>query len=389
MFKKSLLFLLLISLFPQAAFAQVKGYLGKDGYFNIRGLNANQAYQINLEGMPLIRAGRSNSCGVLRVAISGAVKTSDKIEIHDVRANKFYGFANTQSIPVEEFTCKPGEVKPGRDIWKDEKGTLWISGLTPSSAQTIRLLSENSTRKIRANSCGFISLRLANPQPPGLVVDDNQAFQIDGANSGGGIVCRRGKLYVAYPPEPEIAPVSAATWKQNPLSQISFASYTAIATITGVSNGGGGGTNWSEPPSQPPPPPVFNPPEEEPPPPPPEEPPPPPPEEPPPPPPEEPPPPPPPPTKPQPPQGQRMCKVGSQFIVLQLTPGVEYEADEDDTRTPPRQAIADSTGRAEFENINFEKEYEGVPAGLYVWERNSERTVISTRVSIVQPCQNQ
>ncbi|WP_414623802.1 hypothetical protein [Calothrix sp. CCY 0018] len=385
MFKKSAVILLLISLFPQAAFAQVKGYLGKDGYFNIRGLDANRAYQINLGGMPLIRAGRTNSCGVLRVALSGAVKTSDKIEIHDVKANKYYGFANTQNIPTEEFSCKPGEVKPGRDIWKDTKGTLWISGLTPSSAQTIRLLSENPTRKIRANSCGFVSLRLANPQPPGLVIDDNQAFQINGAISGGGIVCRRGKLYVAYPPEPEVNPVSAASWRQNPLSQVSFAPYSAIATITG--GNGGGETTWSEPPSQPPPPPVFNPPKEPvDPPPPPEEPPPDPPA--PPPPPTPPPPEPPaPPPKPQPPQGQRMCKVGSQLVVLRLTPGKSYEADEDDTRTPPRFAIADSDGRAEFENINFEKEYEGNPAGLYVFDYESEDVVISTYVSVVKPCE--
>ncbi|MGF1676572.1 MAG: hypothetical protein ACFCUV_23270, partial [Rivularia sp. (in: cyanobacteria)] len=295
---------------------------------------------------------------------------------------------NNSNIPIEEFTCKPGNVKPGRDIWKDERGTLWISGLTPSSGQTIRLLSSNPTRKIRANSCGFVSLRLANPQPSGLILDNNQAFEINSAAAGGGIACRKGKLYVAYPEPPTVQTISVTEWKSKPVSQIVFAPYTAIATITGASNGA---TTWSEPPTSPPPPteppPVFNPPTE----PPPEEPPPtPPPEEPPPPPPPAPPSPPPaPPSKPQPPQGEKMCKVGSQFIVLELVPGVEYEADEDDTRTPPRIAIADGDGRAEFGNINFDKEYEGQPAGLYVWERNSERTVISTQVSVVQPCQNQ
>ncbi|KOP26557.1 hypothetical protein AMR41_09725, partial [Hapalosiphon sp. MRB220] len=100
------------------------------------------------------------------------------------------------------------------------------------------------------------------------------------------------------------------------------------------------------------------------------------------------PPPPPPPPEPQPPTGQRYCKVGTQFVVLQLVPGEDYWADEDDTNTPPRKATANSQGRAVFDNINFNKMFEGEPAGLYVAEDEEfENTVIYANVSVVQPCQ--
>ena len=82
-----------------------------------------------------------------------------------------------------------------------------------------------------------------------------------------------------------------------------------------------------------------------------------------------------------------MCKVGTQFVVLRLVPGNTYWADEDDTRTPPRSAVADSEGRAEFANIDFEKEYEGEPANIYVAEDEEfNNTVVTANIAVIQPC---
>ncbi|YAF99285.1 MAG: hypothetical protein AB3A66_27985 (plasmid) [Nodularia sp. CChRGM 3473] len=360
---KLLLFItLLLAGWPSMALAQMRGYLGADGFFSIRGLQPSKSYSVDLGGMPLIRVGNSNSCGVLRIAAGGVVKLSDKIEIHDVTRNEFYGFENNSSIPIKEFKCITGQVKPEREIWKDAKGTIWISGLTPSRGQTIRLLSENPKRNIRANQCGFISLRLANPQPSGLIIDNSQAFSIDNSTSGGGIVCRRGKLYISYPAQPTINPVSATQWRNQPQNQINFYSYTSIASISG-STGGGTTTTWNNPPSQPPPLVVVNPQpqEEEPPPPeePPEEPPPPPP---PPPPPEEPPPPPPepppPPSDPRPPYG-RACRIngGNNVLVIGLKPNTMYEFSDQEHLKPPyvnfRKQTTDSEGKTTLANIDF------------------------------------
>ncbi|MHC5723122.1 MAG: hypothetical protein ACYT04_24575 [Nostoc sp.] len=244
MLKKLLFILTLIALTPTSALAEMQGYLGSDGYFHIKGLQANTKYTIDLGGMPIIKAANSNSCGILRIAASGTIKASARIEIKDEKLNLTYGFTNT-NIPIKETAKCDGTIKAEREIWNDDKGTTYISGLSPSSAQTIRLLTTAPTRNIRANICGFLSFKLGEPRP-GAIIIENQAFVLSGLQSGGGIACRKGKLFVAYPAPVLVAAVSAVTWRsQNP---ISFSSSTRIASISG-----GGGTSWSPPPSNPPP----------------------------------------------------------------------------------------------------------------------------------------
>lgn len=240
--KKLLLFILtLIVLTPTSALAQMQGYLGTDGYFHIKGLQANAKYTIDLGGMPIIRSGLSNSCGILRIAASGTIEQSDRIEIKDEKSGSAYGFTNT-NIPIKEAVRCDGTIKTEREIWADDKGITYISGLTPSSAQTIRLLTSAPTRNIRANICGFLSFKLGEPRPKAIIIE-NQAFVLASAQSSGGIACRKGKLFVAYPAPALVAAVSAVTWRsQNP---VSFSSGAQIASI------GGGGTSWSPPPSNP------------------------------------------------------------------------------------------------------------------------------------------
>lgn len=239
--KKLLFILTLIALTPSVALAEMKGYLGTDGYFHIQGLEANKSYSINLGGMPLIRSGISNSCGILRIAGSGTIKASDRIEVKEEKSGNIYGFTNT-NIPIKQTPRCDGAVKAEREIWKDDKGTTYISGLTPSSAQTIRLLTTAATRNIRANICGFLSFKLGEPRPKAIIIE-NQAFVLASAQSSGGIACRKGKLFVAYPAPVLATAMSANTWRsQNP---ISFSSGAQIASISG------GGTSWSPPPSNP------------------------------------------------------------------------------------------------------------------------------------------
>ena len=377
--KKLSFILAFIALTPSAALAQMKGYLGTDGYFHIQGLQANKSYSVNLGGMPLIKSGISNSCGILRIAASGTIKASDRIEIKDEKSGNTYGFTNT-SIPVKETAKCDGTVKSKREIWKDEKGTTYISGLSPSSAQTIRLLTSAPTRNIKANICGFLSLKLGDPRP-GAIIIENQAFVLASAQSSGGIACRKGKLYVAYPNPVLVAAVSAVTWRsQNP---ISFSSNTQIASISG------GSTSWSPPPNNPNPNPGpgdactvgvnCNPP--------------------PPPPPTcpegysgtppncqapspplpPPPPPPPPPTcpegttgtppnceapKPTPVSG-KMCKYAGTLVVIGLPPNknlVAYASERGAYND--RFTSSDSGGWAQFDNFNFNAKYEGDPASV-------------------------
>ncbi|MCW5319014.1 hypothetical protein GTQ43_36890 [Nostoc sp. KVJ3] len=389
MLKKILFILTLIALTPSAALAEMKGYLGTDGYFHIQGLEPNTKYTIDLGGMPIIRSGISNSCGILRIVASGTITASDRIEIKDEKSGSTYGFTNT-NIPVKETARCDGTIKPEREIWADDKGTTYISGLSPSSAQTIRLLTSAPTRNIKANICGFLSFKLGEPRPKAIIIE-NQAFVLASAQSSGGIACRKGKLFVAYPNPVLVAAVNAVTWRsQNP---ISWSSSTQIASISGS------GTSWSPPPSNPnpnpnpggggsctigvnceePPPPLptcptgttgtppncVAPP-------------------PPPPPPEEPP-------KSQPPQGQKYCKVGVQMVVIglqprkrayMLTPELDNYAEAD----------VDDSGWVQFDSINYNDQWEGEPAPVEIgYLENDDFQPIggaySFPISVVQPCQ--
>ncbi|MBN3871627.1 hypothetical protein [Nostoc sp. JL33] len=384
MLKKLLFILTLIALTPTSALAQMQGYLGTDGYFHIKGLQANTKYTIDLGGMPIIKAANSNSCGILRIAASGTIKQSDRIEIKDEKLNLTYGFTNT-NIPIKETAKCDGTIKAEREIWNDDKGTTYISGLSPSSAQTIRLLTSAPTRNIRANICGFLSFKLGEPRP-GAIIIENQAFVLSGLQSGGGIACRKGKLFVAYPAPVLVAAVSAVTWRsQNP---ISFSSNTRIASISG-----GGGTSWSPPPSNPnpggggssatcptgttgtppdcvtPPPPTCptgttgTPPNCV----------------------APPPPPPPPPVeppatcptgttgtppncvtpKPTPVSG-RMCKYAGTLVAIGLPPNKELLAVASEHGRNDRYATSDSGGWVQFDNFNYNATYEGDPASVVV-----------------------
>lgn len=246
--KRLLLFLvLLIGGYPLSAMAQT-GYLGADGFFNIKGVQPYKTYLVDFGGMPLIRAGNSNSCGVLRIAGGGAVKLSDRIEIHDIGVNKFYGFENDLNIPVKEYKCTTGNVKPEREIWKDSRGTIFISGLTPSHGQTIRLLSDNPKRRVRSNGCGFISIRLGNPQPLAILLD-NLAFNINSSAQGGGISCRRNVPYSSYPPPSPVPTETRQQWTANLSNIIPFAPYTSLASFIASNSP----PSWSIPTVSPPP----------------------------------------------------------------------------------------------------------------------------------------
>lgn len=378
MFKKLLFILTLIALSPTAALAQMKGYLGTDGYFHIQGLEANKKYTIDLGGMPIIRSGISNSCGILRIAASGTIKASDRIEIKDEKLGLTYGFTNT-NIPIKETPRCDGTVKSEREIWNDDKGTTYISGLSPSSAQTIRLLTSAPTRNIRANICGFLSFKLGQPRP-GAIIIDNQAFVLSGLQSGGGIACRKGKLYVAYPAPVFASAVSAVTWRQQ--NPISYSSSTQIASISGSS------TSWSPPPNPnpnpgsctvgvncdpppPPPPPTCpegttgTPPNCQAPPPP-------------------PPPPPPAPTCPEgtigtppnceapkpTPKSGKMCRYAGTLVVIGLPPNKNLVALASEHGSNDRYATSDSGGWAQFDNFNFNATYEDDPASVKIKYQN-------------------
>jgi hypothetical protein len=334
--KKLTAFILaLVALSPSAAIAQVSAYLGADGFFSIRGLQPSKSYRIDLGGMPLISAGRSNSCGILRVANNTQVKASDRIEIRDEAANQIYGFENNNSLPTKDIKCITNQVKPEREIWKDAKGTIWISGLTPSSAQTIRLLSSNPDRTIRANQCGMVSFRLSNPEPKAIILD-NQAFPLTGATRGGGIACRKGIGYVAYPQQPEIVPVAATEWKQqNPTAfdvNAFIAQWQANNTVqwgiitTGGSGGssqtaGGGGANNTPPPTT---------------------------------------------TT----TYTRSCKLNSNtLVVVGLSSNTLYQVSGSDGNNVV-SATSNSSGYAEFSPINFNATYEGSPDVLDLFNPN-------------------
>lgn len=373
------------------------GYLGSDGFYAIRGLQPYKPYSVDLGGMPLVRAATANKCGVLQFIPSKNFQSNDKFEVRDEATSKNYGFTYSTTIPTKETPKCEGQPVTDKSIWKTSTGAIAISGLSPGSAQTIKLLGINRNRSLRTNGCGFIRIRLDDPKPKAFIFD-KKAFPTSG-QAGRSIFCRKDILYVAYPPSAlaEIMPIAESTWNQQ--NQPQFSTNTIIATLSGSTWAASGTPVVINPPADPPvPPPPIEPPAPPPGPPPQcptgqtgtppncQDPPPPPPPAPPPAPP--PPPPPAPPPGPKPPLGQRMCKVGSQLVTFSLEPNTDYDVDVDD-EIFDSFATSDELGKATFPGFNWSAKYEDSPANFVIYKRgDADRPVITASVSIIQPCQD-
>ena len=177
--KKLLTLLIICSVpaIPLIAIAQEKAYLGLDNFFSVSGLQPSQQYELKLGGSPIVRAANSNSCGLLKIANSSTIKQSDRLEIRNESTGETFGFENNSSIPLKPAPDRcNGTPITTREIWKDSKGSIYISGLTPSSAQLIRLLSSAPSRNIRANPCGMVSVRLDPNQKPKSIFLNNLEY---------------------------------------------------------------------------------------------------------------------------------------------------------------------------------------------------------------------
>lgn len=334
---------------PTTAFAQITGYKGLDGYFHLRGLEPNKSYPINLGGMPLVRVGVSNSCGILRISSTKAFKESDRFEVRDEKKGEIYGFEN-KSLPIIEAPRCTGQLTTKRELWKDNKGAVFISGLSPSGAMTIKMLTNNPTRNLRANLCGMISLKL-DTNPAKAFILDGQAYPNTG-QARRGIYCRRNTLYVSIPASTPVIPVSEIEWKnQNPVAfsggitiiQKSGTDWIEIKTAgngggyAGGGTGNGGGTTVQSP---------------------------------------------------QPPAGSTFCKVGSsQLLVMGLTSGINYyvATPEDDIYS---NSVADSSGKALFNNIDYADVWEGQSADIELGKNPNRQFIqILAALSNIQPCQ--
>lgn len=227
----SLLFILSVPAIPLIAIAQEKAYFGLDNYFSVSGLQPNKQYELKLGGSPIVRAANSNSCGLLKIGNSSTIKQSDRIEIRNEKTSETFGFENNSSIPVKSAPDRcNGTILATKEIWKDDKGSIYISGLTPSSAQLIRLLSSAPSRNIKANTCGMISLRLDPNQKPKSIYLNNSEYNLENVAPKPGILCRKGKMYVGYPPEINIAIAGVTKTITQWLSQnaIAFGTNTII-----------------------------------------------------------------------------------------------------------------------------------------------------------------
>jgi hypothetical protein len=390
---------------PIKSIAEPVGYIS-DGFYSILNLQTGTIYPVGFAGISTIKGTIANACGVAEFEPPRAFQFNDKFEVKDEVSSKNYGFTFTSIIPAKATPKCEGQPLE-RQIWKTTRG-IAISGLTPNSPQAIKYLSVSQIRKYRANTCGFIKIPLDKSQYSAFFLD-GKAFEIN-KTANRGVWCRKEKLYLGYLVDADsgngsngsngsnggtIPTISETTWNQNNPPQYSGGTFPVIISTGGSWAASGTSVVVNPDPPTPPPEPPAPPPE-------PPIPPPPPPQcpsgysgtppncqsPPPPPPPPPPPAPPPEPPKPKPPTGQRMCKVGSQLVVLQLQPAETYDVDVDD-EIFDSFAVTDSTGRGEFNNFNWNANYEGAPANFVIYKRgNPDNPVITANVSIIQPCQN-
>ncbi|NJL64800.1 MAG: hypothetical protein HC903_27040 [Methylacidiphilales bacterium] len=229
--KKYLLFLvLLLASIPLPVFAQITGHLG-NGYFYIKGLEPSKPYEVGLGGMPFIRSGLSDSCGVVQIRPRRSLQSNEKVEILD--GNSSYSFVNNAIAVRDNYKC--AKQIEARAVWKNSAGLVFVAGFTPSKALTIRFLGDNPNRTVTSNFCGFIRLVLQNPIPKAIFLD-NKALSTQGT-PGSNFACNKNNLYVSYPKI--IQPVvenDKTTWvAQNPVEP--------SPNTTNINNANGGNTN--------------------------------------------------------------------------------------------------------------------------------------------------
>ena len=393
------------------------GYKGLDGYYFINKLVKGRVYHISFEGMSLTRKAISNKCGILELKPSKTDSNKvDKIEVYDEGSQKTYGFS-LKNLPLRETKTCSGQVFSNHEAWISAKGYIGISGLTPESSQTIKFLSSAPIHNLKPNQCGFLKFRLDPSNTPSAFIMEGLAYPTNGT-AGQGIYCKRGTLYVQYPPPTPINPIDEATWRQqNPIAQASFSSGTLIPSIDssgvhwgiitssgsggsatssgggttggggsstssggggttggggsssssggGGTTGGGGGTTVAVTPpsggggsgggSTPTQ------------------------------------------SKPQPPAGQKMCKVGTQLVSIVTKKNVlYYSATEEDQSY--EEENSDSTGYTIFNNINFkDTSNNGGLSDIEIGEIDLTKPSWANRkplggrwtvnISVVKPCQ--
>ena len=78
-------------------------------------------------------------------------------------------------------------------------GYIAVSGLTPESSETIKFLSNAPVHNLKPNECRFLKFRLDPNATPAAFIMEGLAYPTSGT-AGQGIYCKRGTLYVQYPP---------------------------------------------------------------------------------------------------------------------------------------------------------------------------------------------
>jgi hypothetical protein len=231
--KKYLFWGLLFSIIPLPVLAQITGHLGT-GYFYIKGLEASKPYEVGLGGMPFIRSGLSDSCGVVQIRPRRSLQASEKVEIVDTNS---YTFTNTNLQIRDNYKC--AKQTEARAVWKNSAGLVFVSGFTPSKALTIRFLGDNPNRTVTSNFCGFIRVVLQNPIPKAIFLN-NQALPTTGT-PGSNFACNKNNLYVSYPKiVQDVQPVDKNDWiTQNPVEP--------SPNTTSINGGGNGGNTNNEP----------------------------------------------------------------------------------------------------------------------------------------------
>lgn len=208
---------LLAALIPAVSLAEMKGYIGADEYLYITGLEPITRYPVRMGGLPVVRAGYANSCGILRISASSVYKDSDRFEVRDETVGKSYFFAyNSLTVENKPPRCS-GEVVSKTRAWKTDDGKLiYVSGLTPSRGQTIKILSQNLVRRLSTNFCGYFRFKLTDKKPDAIIVN-GKAFDTNTQETGRGLACRKGETYFSLPKPPEIVAIAEEQFEeQNP-----------------------------------------------------------------------------------------------------------------------------------------------------------------------------
>lgn len=129
-----------------------------DGSIHVIGLTDYGSYKLAYKAIDPIRSVSVNACGVAKLSTNTNFPLSGSSNLSVSGGTPF----QVSSLPMQATpACKDGQLTGNTSpaaLLRDSNGSVYLTGLTPYSKVSVAYTDLDSTRKIKANSCGVLKI---------------------------------------------------------------------------------------------------------------------------------------------------------------------------------------------------------------------------------------